>query len=94
MRMSDGFAEDPRPFVSPVPRRGKKRAANVSIDQDVLDAAKKSGINLSQTLEDALRRTLRAQAAERWKKDGKAAINSYNRFIEENGIWSEEYRKW
>jgi antitoxin CcdA len=91
--MADGFSEEPRSFRD-APRRGRKRAANVTIDGDILAAAKELGINLSQTLEDELRRKLSQARAARWSEDNKTAIDSYNRFVEEHGIWSEEYRKW
>ena len=52
------------------------------------------GINLSQTLEDELRKLVRQAKIDRWSEENKEAIDSYNRFIEKHGIWSEEYRKW
>ena len=75
-------------------KSGTKRAANLSIDAETLAEAKAMGINLSQTLEDELRRRVQQARIERWSRDNKAAIESYNRFIEDNGVWSEEYRKW
>ena len=74
--------------------KAKKRAANVSVDADVLAAAKALNINLSAVLEDALKRRLREERQCTFEKESRAAIESYNRFIEENGLWGEEYRNW
>ena len=92
--MIKGFSEEPRLFRRDEPKRARKRAANVSIDAEILAGAKAMGINLSQTLEDELRKRVKEEKIRRWSEDNKDAIDSYNRFIEEHGIWSEEYRKW
>jgi antitoxin CcdA len=96
MRMTKHFGDSAHTFrrdeASAKPPR--KRATNVSIDEEILAEAKKLGINLSQTLETELRERVRQAKIDRWSEENKKAIDSYNRFIAENGIWSEEYRKW
>ncbi len=95
MRMTKGFSEEARPFrLGGAKKPTRKRAANVSIDAEILDAAKAMGINLSQTLEDELRKRVRQAKIDRWSEEHKEAIEAHNRFIEENGIWSEKYRSW
>ena len=59
MRMAKDF-DDPREqfrgepagkrHIGPGPKLGPKRAVNLSIDAEILAAAKAQGINLSQTL--------------------------------------------
>ncbi len=93
--MMKGFSEEGRPLRLGEPKKAaRKRAANVSINAEILTEAKAMGINLSQTLEEELRRRVRHAKIDRWSEEHKEAIDSYNRFIEEQGIWSEEYRKW
>ncbi len=95
MRMAKGFSEEAKPFRFARQRKSApKRAVNVSIDSEVLAEAKAMRINLSQTLESELRKQVRQAKIDRWSEENKGAIDSYNRFIEEHGIWSEEYRKW
>ena len=95
MRMTKGFSDKTRPFrFGQKKKPARKRAANVSIDAEVLAEAKTMGINLSQTLEDELRKQVRQAKIDRWSEENKEAIDSYNRFIEEHGIWSEEYHSW
>jgi len=93
--MKKELSEESRPFRREEPKkRVRKRATNVSIDAEVLADAKALGINLSQTLEDELRKRTREEKIRCFQEEHREAIESYNRFIEEHGIWSEKYRKW
>lgn len=55
-----------------------KRAANLSIDADLLDEAKTLQIDLSQTLEAGLRRELADRRAAQWRAENAGAIADYN----------------
>ena len=76
------------------PKPGPKRAANVSIDAEILAEAKAMKINLSQTLEDELRKRVQDERVKRFQEEHREAIESHNRFIEKHGIWSKKYRSW
>jgi antitoxin CcdA len=71
-----------------------KRAVNVSVDAGILDLAKDMNINLSQTLEDALRKRTQDERDRRFQDEHREAIEAHNRFIEKHGIWSKKYRSW
>jgi antitoxin CcdA len=71
-----------------------KKPTNVTIRSDLLDAARALKINLSQEFEKHLSEVVRKHRAEQWLKDNREAIQAYNRFFEEHGIWSDEYRTW
>jgi antitoxin CcdA len=99
MRMSREFDESGRPYrhsghIGPGPKPGRKRAVNLSIDEEILAAAKAQGINLSQTLEDELRKRTQEAREAKWREENHEAMESHNRFIEKHGIWSEKYRSW
>ena len=70
-----------------------KRAANVSINQGLLDAAKALDINLSATLEKALETEVRARRRARWLEDNREAIAGYNAWVAEHGVFSPMFRK-
>lgn len=70
-----------------------KKAANLSINSDLLQKARSLNINLSAALETALKQLLAQRQAEQWKAENKAAIAAYNDFVEENGCFGDEYRK-
>lgn len=88
------FRGAPRADQANTPKRGRKRATNVSIDAEVLAQAKQLKLNLSQTLEDALRVALHEERIRRFEEENRTAFESYNRFIAKYGLWGEEYRNW
>ena len=73
---------------------GRKRAVNVTVDETVLAEAKELGLNLSQVLEDELRRRVKDEKTRRFQEEHREAIEAHNRFIEKHGIWSAKYRSW
>jgi len=70
----------------------QKKAANLSINSDLLRLAKESRINLSQVLEQRLIELLREQKQPQWSAENRAAIDSYNRRVESDGVFSEGLR--
>jgi len=69
-----------------------KRATNVSIRGDLLDAARKAGLNLSATLERALTQQLAEAKRRQWHEENRDAIATYNEYIEEHGTFSDGVR--
>ena len=69
-----------------------KRAANVSINQGLLEDAKALGINLSATLERALEAEVRARKREKWLEENREAIAAYNERIARDGMLSDHVR--
>ncbi|MEZ5476576.1 MAG: type II toxin-antitoxin system CcdA family antitoxin [Thiolinea sp.] len=69
-----------------------KKPTNLSINSDLLRRSRELNINLSATLENALKDALAEKQASRWKRENHAAIISYNEFVEENGCFSDEFR--
>ena len=70
-----------------------KRAANVSINQGLLDEARALDINLSATLERALEQEVRARRRQRWLEENREAIEGYNAWVAEHGVFSPMFRK-
>ena len=78
-----------------MPRRNQtvaKRAANVSVRGDLLDAARAAGLNLSATLERALSEELAEAKRKKWRADNREAIAAYNEHIENHGTFSDGVR--
>jgi antitoxin CcdA len=72
--------------------RKRKRATNLSVDEQLLDRAKRLGLNLSQVLETGLARAIREREAEQWLKRNQAALQAYNEQVEKHGVFSEGLR--
>lgn len=69
--------------------RAPKQATPLSINRDLLDAAREAGINLS---EEALKEKVAAARREKWKGENAEAIAKYNDLIAEYGVFSEGQR--
>lgn len=69
-----------------------KRATNVSVRSDLLEAAREAGINLSATLERALMEELAEAKRKKWRQENRDAIAAYNEYVEKHGMFSDGVR--
>ena len=69
-----------------------KRRTNVSIQSDLLEAARARGMKLSALLEAAIREELRQAASEQWLEENREAIETYTRESVEHGVFSDGLR--
>jgi len=69
-----------------------KRAANLSVNGDLLSKAKDLHINLSATLEQALAEALKQKQREHWLAENRGAIAAYNQHVEKHGVFSDGLR--
>lgn len=69
-----------------------KRAANLSVNGDLLNKAKDLDINLSATLEQALIEALKKKQREQWLAENRKAISAYNEHVEAHGVFSDGLR--
>ncbi|MBI5861113.1 MAG: type II toxin-antitoxin system CcdA family antitoxin [Rhodocyclales bacterium] len=69
-----------------------KKAANLTISTELLEAAKGYKINLSQTLETALAAELKKCREAEWLEQNREAIEAYNQHIEKRGLFSDRFR--
>ncbi len=69
-----------------------KRAKNLSIDGALLDEAKALGLNLSAILEDRLRTVLCEHRRAKWLQDNQAAMDTYNRRVDAQGVFGDDIR--
>ena len=95
MRMTKQFDDSQKPLRHPFGRKPRpKRAVNVSVDAEILAAAKAQGINLSTVLENELRRLTEDERVRRFTEENKEFFDSYNAYIERNGVFGEEFQDW
>ena len=71
---------------------GPKRAANLSVNGDLLNKAKDLDINLSATLEQALTEAVKQKQREKWLELNRNAITAYNEHVDVHGVFSDELR--
>lgn len=68
------------------------QSVTMTLERGLLNQAREVGINLSATLTAALDAELRRHAAHKWQTENMEALDALNRFHDENGCFSDEYR--
>lgn len=76
------------------PRTGvtSKRATNLTLSSDVLDAAKQLDLNISQICDNYLRQVVRREEERKWREDHADFIAAYNATIEAEGLPLDEWK--
>jgi antitoxin CcdA len=78
----------PRPSANAV-----RQPANLSIDAKLMQEAKGLDVNISRAAEAGIAEAVAAEKTRLWKIENRAAIESWNAYIEEHGIPLEEFRQ-
>jgi antitoxin CcdA len=76
----------------PHTRTSGKRAVNLSLSNDLLDAAKQLGINVSQVCDSHLREIVHCEQARQWREDYVDFIAAYNATVEAEGLPLDEWK--
>ncbi len=69
-----------------------KKAANLSINSELLNLAKALPINLSATFESALIEAIRDKQRQQWLHDNQQSVEDYNQRVEAEGCFSDSLR--
>ena len=69
-----------------------KTRTNVSIERELIDAAREHGLSLSRVLDEALRTRLREMEGQRWRDANHDSIAAYAEYIAHNGVFSDGVR--
>jgi len=72
--------------------RARKKAANLSVDESLLERARRLKLNLSQVFESSLAEAIRRHEGEEWLRRNRAALDAYNEHIEKHGAFSDGLR--
>lgn len=73
-------------------RAAKAARVNVTLDQALVDEAKALGVSISQVANQGLAAAVKKARGERWLEENRAALDSYNDWVEKNGIPLAKYR--
>jgi antitoxin CcdA len=69
-----------------------KRATNLTLSSDVLDAAKQLEINVSQVCDRYLRDFVRREQERRWREEHADFVTAYNSILEVEDLPLGEWR--
>ncbi len=70
----------------------KRKAVNLTADIELVELARSMGLNLSQVFEDGLKKAVWDERKRQWEDENREALDQYNRFVEENGVFSDGLR--
>jgi antitoxin CcdA len=68
------------------------RPTNVSLSAALVDEAKALGVNISLAATSGLEQAVAMRRAERWAEENSDALDSYNAYVEKNGLPLEKWR--
>lgn len=69
-----------------------RKTVELDLDRDLVTAAEAAGIDPQQAAEQGLAHALKARRIEEWLEENRAAVESSNRFVEEQGLPLAQYR--
>lgn len=73
-------------------RRRRKTPTNLSLRSDLVQRAKRLGLNLSEVVETALESAIRDVEQASWLAENQDAIAGYNAFIATHGLFGDDQR--
>ena len=71
----------------------RRRPVNLTLRADIVAAAKRHGINVSQVAEQAVIAALREAEQAAWRQENAGAIEAHNERIEQAGLFNEGLRR-
>jgi antitoxin CcdA len=74
-------------------QQAPRRAVNLTISEPLLRAAKELEINISAACERGLAEAVRETRAQRWLRENRAAMDSWNEYVEQHGLPLSEFRQ-
>jgi antitoxin CcdA len=72
--------------------RPLKKATNLTLTSEVLEEAKKLGINISKVCDAFLESLVKQEKERRWKLDNADFISAYNQITEDEGLPLDQWR--
>ncbi|UNK80262.1 type II toxin-antitoxin system CcdA family antitoxin [Sphingopyxis granuli] len=77
---------------SRAPFDGPKKATNVSLNADLVDEAKRLGINVSEACQTGLAAEVKKARKAAWQEENSAAIEASNEYVRKQGLPLAKYR--
>ncbi len=75
-----------------VEKVSRRKPVNLTADIELVEVARSMGLNLSQLFEDSLKKAVWEERKRQWEDENREALEQYNRFVEENGVFSDGLR--
>jgi antitoxin CcdA len=70
-----------------------RKAANLSLDDDLLSEARGLNINISRAAERGIAQAIRDERERAWRSENAKAIEEMNRYVEQYGLPLSKWRQ-
>ncbi len=74
-------------------RDARKRRTNLTLNEDLVRAAREMGMNISGIAENALAVAVRERAKIQWETENAEAIRAHNERVARHGVFSDGIRR-
>ncbi|WP_033075297.1 type II toxin-antitoxin system CcdA family antitoxin [Sphingopyxis sp. MWB1] len=71
---------------------GPKKATNVTLSAELVEEARKLGINVSEACQTGLAAEVKKARWDKWKEENRAAIEASNDYVRKHGLPLAKYR--
>lgn len=72
---------------------GPKKPTNVSLSAELVEEAKRLGINVSEACQTGLAAQVKKAREDAWKIENRAAIEASNEYVRKHGLPLAKYRQ-
>lgn len=79
-------------MTRPARFEGPKKPTNVSLNAELVEEARKLGINVSEACQTGLAAEVKKAREAAWKEENRAAIESWNAYTRQHGLPLAKYR--
>jgi len=73
--------------------RSTRKAANLSLDAELVASARELDINISRAAEDGIAQAIKAERERLWLEENADAIRLENEYVEKHGLPFAKYRQ-
>ena len=73
-------------------REATKKPTRLNVNSDLLEKARELGVDLANTLEEALALEVHRRQRETWLEENREAIEAYNEHVAQHGVFSAGLR--
>ena len=73
--------------------QSRRKAANLSLDSELLSQARELNVNLSRAAEEGIERAIKSERERLWRLENAEAIAEANENVDKHGLPFAEYRQ-
>ena len=73
--------------------RSSRKPTNLTLDEDLVSAARALNVNVSRAAEEGIARAIRAERERRWREENAEAVRQSNDYVEKHGLPLSPHRQ-